>query len=199
MKRHYVTGEYGEYYTVETGTRHRINVSVSTRGERTWDCTVELEGGTMDEILQESDRLVAELDRRYPPASAKQMNPAGFLAGDLGNPGPLPQEANAAPVVPAQPRKAAPPSPKPAPAQKVPAQRPKAGVCPIHGRYDAYGEGGRLGHPIAGVVPVVWCWAEERQVPPAQPESDIDELRDAVAAAGWQWDKKVKYREENQV
>ena len=31
------------------------------------DCTVEIEGEDMAEVLIESDKLVAELDKRYPP------------------------------------------------------------------------------------------------------------------------------------
>lgn len=53
---------------VEVKTRHRVNVSTSVKGIKTWDYTVELVNGTIEETLAESDRLVAELDKRYPPA-----------------------------------------------------------------------------------------------------------------------------------
>ena len=47
--------------------RYRINVSTSVKGVKTYDCTTDIEGGTMEQVLAESDKLVAELDRRYPP------------------------------------------------------------------------------------------------------------------------------------
>lgn len=47
-------------------TRYRVNVSTSVKGIKTWDCTVESECLTMDEVLVESDKLVAELEKRYP-------------------------------------------------------------------------------------------------------------------------------------
>ena len=46
--------------------RRRINVATSVKGVRTWECTVDGEGFTLEEILAESDKLVAELERRYP-------------------------------------------------------------------------------------------------------------------------------------
>tara|TARA_R110000823_G_scaffold138626_2_gene268193 strand:+ start:152 stop:349 length:198 start_codon:yes stop_codon:yes gene_type:complete len=56
------------------GFRVRINVSVSVKGIKTHDSTIELEDEEIsklpkfvDQALQESDRLVNELDRRYPP------------------------------------------------------------------------------------------------------------------------------------
>ncbi len=50
----------------EKQLRYRVNVSTSTRGVKTWDCTVEGTGFTQKEILEESDKLVAELEKRYP-------------------------------------------------------------------------------------------------------------------------------------
>ena len=47
--------------------RRRINVSTSVKGVKTFDATVEIIDGTNEEILIESDALVAELDKRYPP------------------------------------------------------------------------------------------------------------------------------------
>ncbi len=46
--------------------RRRINVSTSTRGVKTWDCTVEATGLSDEEMLRLSDNLVEELERRYP-------------------------------------------------------------------------------------------------------------------------------------
>ncbi len=45
----------------------RINVSTSTKGVHTFEVTVEMVDATPEEVLAESERLVAELDRRYPP------------------------------------------------------------------------------------------------------------------------------------
>ena len=46
--------------------RYRINVSTSVKGVKSFDCTVDSDWLTMDEILEESDKLVAELVKRYP-------------------------------------------------------------------------------------------------------------------------------------
>ena len=53
---------------IENKKRYRVNVSTSGKGVKSYDCTVEIEGdqATMWHILEESDALVAELDRRYP-------------------------------------------------------------------------------------------------------------------------------------
>jgi predicted DNA-binding protein (UPF0278 family) len=50
---------------VET-TRYRVNISTSVKGIITWDCTVESNKLSMDEVLAESDKLVKELRARYP-------------------------------------------------------------------------------------------------------------------------------------
>jgi len=47
--------------------RYRIGVSTSVKGVKTYDCTVDIAGSTMEEVLAESDKLVKELDSRYPP------------------------------------------------------------------------------------------------------------------------------------
>jgi len=52
---------------VNVSKRYRINVSVSVKGVHTWDCTFDAEGVSMEEALAESEKLVQELDRRYPP------------------------------------------------------------------------------------------------------------------------------------
>ena len=53
----------------EVTKRYRINRSQTSTGKRGYECTVELEGDnlSMDAVLLESDILVAELDKRYPP------------------------------------------------------------------------------------------------------------------------------------
>ena len=51
---------------VTKSLRYRVNVSTSVKGVKTFECTVDGEGFTMDEVLAESDKLVAELMKRYP-------------------------------------------------------------------------------------------------------------------------------------
>lgn len=51
---------------VQKSIRYRVNVSTSVKGVKTWDCTTEIENGTMDEVLMESDLLVQALEHRYP-------------------------------------------------------------------------------------------------------------------------------------
>jgi hypothetical protein len=46
--------------------RYRVNVSRTATGKTSYDCTVEMENLPMDLVLQESDELVAKLDKRYP-------------------------------------------------------------------------------------------------------------------------------------
>ena len=47
--------------------RYRVNVSTSTKGVHTYDCTVEGSGPDLSVIavLMKSDALVAKLDERY--------------------------------------------------------------------------------------------------------------------------------------
>lgn len=47
--------------------RYRVNISISVKGQKTWDCTVDGENYTMVEVLEKSDVLVTELEKRYPP------------------------------------------------------------------------------------------------------------------------------------
>ncbi len=51
---------------VQKSKRYRVNVTSTTKGQKTWDCTVEIENGTMSETLIESDKLVGALEARYP-------------------------------------------------------------------------------------------------------------------------------------
>ena len=46
-------------------SRTRIEVSTSVKGVHTYSCTVEIIDSSVDEVLEESDKLVAELDKRY--------------------------------------------------------------------------------------------------------------------------------------
>ncbi len=51
---------------VQKSIRYRVNISTSVKGVKTWDCTVDGEGYMMDEVLDKSDVLVTELEKRYP-------------------------------------------------------------------------------------------------------------------------------------
>ena len=51
---------------IKKAMRYRVNTTISTKGTITWDCTAEGEGFTKEEVLAESDALVAELKKRYP-------------------------------------------------------------------------------------------------------------------------------------
>ena len=51
---------------IQKSIRYRINISTSVKGVKTWDCTVDGEGYFMDEVLDKSDELVKELEKRYP-------------------------------------------------------------------------------------------------------------------------------------
>jgi len=50
----------------EKSIRYRVNVTISTKGVKTWDCTVDGTNYTQEEVLIESDKLVAQLEQRYP-------------------------------------------------------------------------------------------------------------------------------------
>ncbi len=51
---------------MEVTKRYRVNVSTSVKGIKTYDCTVDMQGAEMEEVIAESDKLVALLDTRYP-------------------------------------------------------------------------------------------------------------------------------------
>ncbi len=68
---------------MEKHVRHRVNVSTSTKGVKTFDCTAEITytgdheqlapwwaDKAREETLAASDALVAELDKRYPAVEA---------------------------------------------------------------------------------------------------------------------------------
>ena len=57
--------------TLDRAFRHRVNVSQTSTGKKGFDCTVEGTGYTREEILNESDKLVKELEKRYPPEIKK--------------------------------------------------------------------------------------------------------------------------------
>ena len=46
--------------------RHRVSVSQTSTGKNSFDCSVESTGATMEEVLVESDKLVAALRYKYP-------------------------------------------------------------------------------------------------------------------------------------
>ena len=58
--------------TIEVEKRYRINISTTSKGAKSYECTTDIKGGTMEEVLWESDALVAELDKRYPPPLPEQ-------------------------------------------------------------------------------------------------------------------------------
>ena len=51
---------------IEQSLRYRVNVSVSVKGVKTWDCTVDGLGYEMDEVLNKSAELVGKLELKYP-------------------------------------------------------------------------------------------------------------------------------------
>ena len=51
---------------IQKSLRYRINIKVSTKGQKQWDCTVDGEGWCQEGILQLSDNLVLQLEKRYP-------------------------------------------------------------------------------------------------------------------------------------
>jgi len=51
---------------MDKSMRYRVNVSTSVKGVKTWDCTVDGEGYAQSDILEASDMLVKELEKRYP-------------------------------------------------------------------------------------------------------------------------------------
>lgn len=51
---------------LNTSLRYRISVSTTSKGVKSFDCTVEGEGYTMQQILEKSAALVKELEARYP-------------------------------------------------------------------------------------------------------------------------------------
>ena len=51
---------------MDKSLRYRVNISTSIKGVKTWDCTCDGENLSMEEILTESDKLVKELEKRYP-------------------------------------------------------------------------------------------------------------------------------------
>jgi hypothetical protein len=53
--------------TTQPMKRIRIQVSISVKGIKTWDCTVEMADTPQEEVLAESARLVAALELKHPP------------------------------------------------------------------------------------------------------------------------------------
>lgn len=46
--------------------RYRVNISTSVKGVHTFDCTCDGLGYSIEEVLADSDKLVKELEKRYP-------------------------------------------------------------------------------------------------------------------------------------
>lgn len=63
---------------MEVSKRYRVNVTTSVKGIKTYDCTVDIQRSDADAnemrdtVLAESDALVAELDKRYPPVISEK-------------------------------------------------------------------------------------------------------------------------------
>ncbi len=62
---------------IQKSLRYRVNVATSVKGVKTWDCTVDFEQTvpnmpidetlkSMNDTLELSDKLVKELEKRYP-------------------------------------------------------------------------------------------------------------------------------------
>jgi hypothetical protein len=43
------------------------NVTTTSKGAKSYDCTVEITNGTREQVQQEMDAWVAELDLKFPP------------------------------------------------------------------------------------------------------------------------------------
>ena len=56
---------------VTVSKRYRVNIARGMTGKYSWECTVDIEGNTMFEVLEDSAILVAELDRKYPVQEGK--------------------------------------------------------------------------------------------------------------------------------
>ncbi len=56
---------------MEIHIRRRINISTSVKGVKTFDCTVEGDNITLKALLKESDKLVKQLELRYPVIEVK--------------------------------------------------------------------------------------------------------------------------------
>ena len=56
---------------MDKSLRYRINISTSVKGVKTWDCTVDGDNYTQEEILERSDALVKALEARYPAELGK--------------------------------------------------------------------------------------------------------------------------------
>ena len=56
---------------VTVSKRYRVNISRGMTGKYSWECTVDIEGSDMAEVLAASDALVKQLDIRYPPQEGK--------------------------------------------------------------------------------------------------------------------------------
>ena len=53
--------------SIERTLRYRVNVSQTSTGKKGFEVTVDGLNYSQEEILERSDAVVAELERRYPP------------------------------------------------------------------------------------------------------------------------------------
>ena len=52
---------------IEKSVRYRINIKETAKKEKYFECTTDMTGYAMANVLEASDLLVARLDKRYPP------------------------------------------------------------------------------------------------------------------------------------
>ena len=60
--------------------RRRVNVKSTTKGQHTWDMTIEGEGYSRQEILDEVDLMHAELTARYDPDAVERAETSSVIA-----------------------------------------------------------------------------------------------------------------------
>ncbi len=51
---------------IQKSIRYRINISTSVKGIKTWDGTVDADNMDMEGVFALSDKMVKELEKRYP-------------------------------------------------------------------------------------------------------------------------------------
>lgn len=51
---------------VEKSLRYRVNIDISAKGIKKWECTVDGTGYEMEEVLAKSADIVAQLEKLYP-------------------------------------------------------------------------------------------------------------------------------------
>ena len=56
---------------IQKSIRYRVKVEISGKGVKIWDCTTDMTGYSIEEVLEKSDELVERLERRYPITEVK--------------------------------------------------------------------------------------------------------------------------------